>query len=290
MDPVLKAILTTWEFRLEILIPQVILAVLYLIGWFRLRRKQANIVNNWRLASYVAGHVFFGIALYSGIDLYQTFLFFIHMIQHLLLVMIVPPLIFLSAPMPIGFWGLPRVARIQIGKIFGRRSVFRKGLIQLSSPGLIWLVFTISLWLWHDPSAYDAAIENQFLHDLEHISFFVAGMLLWWHITGAAPRIHKSRSYGMRLVIVGLTYFQNITLGMGLSLWGELVYEHYANVPRFWNLAAKDDQTIGGLIMWLPGGMMYLIAIIVLVAKMIEQSEKKARIRKPIDTLKVLSS
>jgi putative membrane protein len=290
MDPQLEAILTTWELRQEILIPQILLAVIYLSGWIRLRQKHAKIANNWRLFSYISGHVFFSIALYSGIDFYQTFLFFIHMIQHLLLVMIVPPLIFLAAPMPISFWGLPRIARIEIGKIFGRKSTFRKILTELSSPALIWLVFTISLWLWHDPGAYDAAIQDQFVHDLEHISFFVAGLLLWWHITGAAPRIHKSRSYGMRLVIVGLTYFQNIILGMGLSLWGELVYTHYARVPRFWNLDPVDDQTIGGLIMWLPGGMMYLIAIIFLVAKMIEDSEKRSRIRKPIDTRKVLSS
>lgn len=290
MDPQLKALLTTWTFRWEILLPQLLFAALYLSGWFALRRKGSAISTGWRLTSYVGAHVFFVIALMSGIDYYQEFLFFIHMIQHLLLTMVVPALLFWAAPLPIGMWGLPHKLRLSAGRLLNRKSLFRRLLVELSTPGLIWLVFTIALWLWHDPNAYDTAIENRFIHDLEHITFFVAGLLLWWHITGAAPYIHKHRSYVVRLIIVGLTYIQNIILGIGITMYGKLIYQHYATVPRFWGLDPVTDQTYGGLIMWLPGGMMYLIAVIVIIAKMIEASEKNARASRAIDTRKVPTS
>jgi cytochrome c oxidase assembly factor CtaG len=231
------------------------------------------------------------LALMSGIDTFQELLFFMHMTQHLLLVMIAPPLFWLAAPMPISFWGLPRNARLALGKpLLGRHSPFRKALVEISAPGVIWLVFTATLWLWHDPNAYQAAIENQSLHDFEHLTFFATGMLLWWHIVAAAPVIHKRRSYVVRLSVIVLTYFQTIILGIGITMWGDVIYEHYANVPRLWGIDAKTDQTYGGLIMWLPGGMMYLIAVLVLIGSMIRESERKARYQQRIDTGKLISS
>jgi cytochrome c oxidase assembly factor CtaG len=114
--------------------------------------------------------------------------------------------------------------------------------------------------------------------------------LLWWHIVGAAPVIHKHRSYVVRLSVIVLTYFQTIILGIGITMWDKVIYEHYAHVPRLWGLNAKTDQTYGGLIMWLPGGMMYLIAVLVLVGLMIRESERKASVQQHFDTRKLIST
>lgn len=290
MDPTLNAFLTAWDFRPEIAAFQVLLAAIYLNGWWTLRGKGSSLANGWRLAAYGGAHSFFVLALMSGIDTFQELLFFIHMTQHLLLVMIVPPLIWLAAPMPIGFWGLPRPWRKALGRLFSRHSPVRKALVEVSAPGVIWLAFTSVLWLWHDPNAYDAAIQNDLLHDLEHITFFGTGLLLWWHIVDAAPRIHKRRSYGVRLAIIALTYFQTIILGIGITMWGEVIYQHYTQVPRMWGIAPLTDQTYGGLIMWLPGGMMYLVAVLVLIGLMIKEDERKARLKTRINTRQALAS
>lgn len=277
MDTTFTGFLTSWDLRPEVILPQVTLLAIYISGWLRLRRKGAKIATTWRLVSYTTGMTFLFLALSSGIDVFQSWLFFMHMIQHEILTMIAPPLLFLAAPMPISFWGLPRSWRLQLGKLFGKKATFRAILIQASTPGFIWLVFTVVLWLWHDPSAYDAATTNQFIHDIEHLSFFFASMLLWWHITDAAPRIHKFRNYPVRMAIVALSYVQNMILGVGLALWGKVIYPHYANVPRVWISDPLLDQTYGGIIMWIPGGMMYGLTIIILIGLWIEETKQKSR-------------
>ena len=289
MDRTFVGFLTSWDIRAEIVIPQVILLTIYIIGWLRLRRKGAKIATNWRLVSYVTGIAFLAIALMSGIDIFQYNLFVMHMIQHEILMMVVPPLIFLAAPMPISFWGLPRPWRLQLGRIFGKRATVREILVYLSTPGFIWLVFTIVLWLWHDPSAYDTATNNQFIHDIEHLSFFFASMLLWWHITGAAPRIHKSRSYAIRMAVVALSYVQNMILGVGITMWGQVIYKHYATVPRIWIGDPLTDQTYGGIIMWIPGGMMYGLTIIVLIGLWIKESERETRAKERLELAEVVA-
>ena len=276
MDPTLKAFLTTWEIRLDIVAIQLLFGIPYLLGWVRLYRQGAKIATKWRLTSYLSAQALFSIALMSGVDAFQYFLFFMHMIQHFLLIMFVPILIFWSAPLPIALWGLPKSVRLAIGSLLGKQGWGRRALAELSTPGLIWLIFTCTLWLWHDPNAYNTATEDQFIHDIEHISFFATGMLLWWQITGAPPLFQKKRSYMTRMVMIGMSYFQNIILGIGITMYGKMIYTHYAEVPRLWNIDPLTDQTMGGMIMWLPGGMMYLIAILVLIGRMIQASERDA--------------
>jgi putative membrane protein len=292
MDPTFQTFVTTWDIRPEVVFVQLVFGFLYIMGWLRLRRKGAKLANGWRMVSYLSAQALFSIALMSGVDVYQYFLFFIHMIQHFLLIMFVPVLLFWSKPLPIIFWGLPHGARRQVGQLLGKKGPGRRILNELSTPGTVWLVFTCVLWLWHDPNAYSAATENEFIHDLEHIGFFTGGMLLWWQITGSAPLVQKKRSYVVRLIMVGLAYFQNLILGIGISMYGKPIYPHYQNVPRMWGISVISDQTAGGLIMWLPGGMMYLIAALVLIGYMIQDSERQANMKhkKRPDPQKVLFS
>jgi cytochrome c oxidase assembly factor CtaG len=278
MDPTLRAILTSWDWRLDVITVLLTFGTLYTIGWQRLRRKQAKLATNWRIAAYYAGLLSLVIALMSGIDTFQTQLFFIHMTQHIVLVMIAPPLLLIANPMPFLLWAIPRQERQLIAGFLTQKSRFRRMFVKLTAPGLVWLFYAINLWLWHDPNPYNEAIVNDTLHDIEHLTFFLTGMALWWHITNAAPYFHGRRTYAMRIALVIATYFQNLLIGVGITMSGTLIYTYYAGVPRVWGIDPIRDQTIGGLIMWIPGGMMYLMALLGLIALAVQESERRARL------------
>jgi putative membrane protein len=278
MDPQLEAFLLSWDFRLDLILLLAVFGIAYTVGWVKLRLKKARIANGWRLASYYTGLVLLAIALFSGLDVFQTQLFFMHMIQHLFLLMFAPPLLLLANPMVFILWALPRIERQQVGRLLRSKSRFRRTFVSLTNPWMVWLVYTINLIVWHDPNPYEAAIESDLLHDIEHFTFFYAGMGLWWHVTGAAPKFHGRRSYPMRMLLIVASFFVNLFVGVLITLSPDIIYTYYESVPRIWGISVEDDQRIGGLLMWIPGGMMYLMTFLILGANLVAESERRARL------------
>lgn len=283
MDPITKAVLQSWNWRLEVILPLLALGYLYTAGWWRLRKRTADtrrsrtasrhqpLTATWRLISYLIGLILVALALISPIDSLGQQLFFMHMIQHLLLIMIAPPLLLIANPMPVVLWGLPDKWRLTaghaIGHVLHRDSQFRHVLRTITAPGIIWLVWVIALFGWHDPAMYNAALRYEFVHDLEHLSFFIASMLFWWHVTGAGPRIHKQFGYVGRIAFVLAAVPPNMTLGVWLAFNNNVIYSYYEAVPRLWGIDAITDQRIGGVIMWIPGSMMFLLAALILTSQ-----------------------
>lgn len=282
MDPITSAILRSWEWRPEVLIPLIVAGVIYFRGWRRLRvngQRRSVLANGWRLAAYVGGLLLIGLALLSPIDVLASQLFFMHMIQHLLLVMLAPPLLMLASPMPFLLWGLPRDIRRPVGRglsgLLHRNSSSRKLLRQATAPGAAWLLFVITLIGWHDPALYNLALRSDFVHDVEHITFFVTAMLYWWHVVGAGPHIHKRFSQAARIVYVIAAIPPNMLTGIVIAFAGQVIYTHYLSVPRLWGMTALEDQTLSGIIMWVPGSMMYIIAVLILTAGWLQGEERK---------------
>lgn len=276
MDPVTKALLLSWDVRFEILLPLTVLGALQFVGWRRLRRRGAQrFANGWRLASYWTGLLLLIVALLSPIDVLSGQLFFMHMIQHLLLVMVVPPLLWLSGPFATGLWALPRPWRIQVGEWFQREGAIRQVLRMTTRPGLSWLLFVAVLFGWHDPAAYSMAQGDGLIHDLEHISFFGTAMLFWWRVVGAGPHIHGKNSLLSRIGYVLAVVPPNMFLGVAISLSESPIYTYYLSVPRLYGISVMDDQTMAGLIMWIPGSMMYIIAALVLVARLFSDADRR---------------
>ena len=291
MDPVNRAILQSWHWRLEVIIPLLVLGCLYAAGWWRLRRRTADsrrtrsagqrrtLAATWRLVSYLAGLACIALSLLSPIDSLGQQLFFMHMIQHLLLIMIAPPLLLIANPMPVLLWGLPGKWRLKTGhalaRVLHRDSQFRRVLRTITAPGIIWLAWVISLFGWHDPALYNAALRYDFIHDLEHLTFFVASMLFWWHVTGAGPRIHVQFGYVGRIIFVLAAVPPNMALGVWLAFNSAVIYSYYEAVPRLWGIDALTDQQIGGIIMWIPGSMMFLLAALFLTAQYLNSEARK---------------
>ena len=291
MDPVNKAILLSWNWRPEVIIVLGLAAGLYIRGWVLLRRRTKphkrkrragqpySLTAVWRLIFYLSGIFVIGIALLSPIDVLGGQLFFMHMIQHLLLIMIAPALLLIANPMAVTLWGMPTKVRKPVGKglsfILNSDSKYRGWIRSATSPGLVWLMWVIVIVGWHDPGMYNWALESEAAHNFEHITFFIVSMLYWWLVIGAGPRIHKQFSLVGRIAFVILAIPPNMLTGMVIAFTPTPQYTYYLNVPRIWNVDVLTDQMWSGVIMWVPGSMMFIIAALVLIAELLGEEERK---------------
>ncbi len=283
MDPVLRAALLSWDLRPEVIILLASAGILYTLGWWRLKKRSLKHPGRnrwrasapWRPVAYIGGLFILAIALLSPIDVLASQLFIMHMIQHLLLMMIVPPLLLLANPLPFVLWGLPKQLRLQAGRILNPGAKFRHFLQRTTGPGLVWLLFVIVYWGWHDPNAYNLALENGFIHDLEHITFFLVSILFWWHVTGAGPRIHRTLSPIGRSAYALTAIPPSMLAGIAIVFASGPIYTYYVAMPRLWGISVMEDQRIAGVIMWVPGSMMYIVAALILIGRWLQQEERK---------------
>jgi cytochrome c oxidase assembly factor CtaG len=275
-----SALFGHWEFRPVVVLVLIPLVIIYLTGWFRIRSirgGQTHLATGWRLAAYLTGMGVLAAALMSPIDYLGGDLFFMHMIQHKLTIMVAAPLIWLGNPFPIGVWGLPRTARLAAVDVFSQSSPVRTMVASVTQPILAFFIFLFVYLGWHDPGAYNSALTHSWVHDLQHITFFLAAMLFWWHVIGAAPRIHATLSPWVAVaMLIGIIPFNAIT-GFAIANADSVIYTYYESIPRIWGYSALEDQAIGGVIMWIPGSEMFFQAAIAVIAVMFMRERKKNR-------------
>jgi putative membrane protein len=272
MDPTLRALVSSWDWRPEILLILGISAALYLRGWSRLRRRgRRRLASGWRFASYLTGLVVLGMTLMSAVDILGAFFFFMHMLQHLLLIMVSPVLIWLGNPFPFIIWGLPKGRKIGAA-LLSRQAPLRAALQQFPA-GATLILSIVLLWGWHDPGIYDAALRIAWVHDVQHLTFFLPAMLFWWKVTGAAPHLHGHLSAQGRIaLLIGMAVATAIP-GAIIALSSEVIYSYYLEMPRLWGISAHQDQMIGGILMWIPGTMMYLLAVLIILGRLLAATE-----------------
>jgi cytochrome c oxidase assembly factor CtaG len=276
MTALTAVLLSAWDIRLEIVLTLGLAAVLHIAGWRRLKKRtNGRFSAGWRPAAFLSGLVVLGLALMSPIDTLSGELFFMHMIQHLLIVAVAAPLLWLADPFPFFMWGLPAGLRKEVGRLLSRDSALRHALRILTNPGLVLLAFISVLLMWHDPQLYGAAQGNSIVHDVEHISYFVTSMAYWWLIIGAAPRIRPRLSRGMRVgMLLAMVPVVDLT-GIVIALSTKPIYPYYVNRPRLWGYSVMEDQMLSGIIMWIPGSMMYILGALLLIYKMLGREEEK---------------
>ena len=274
--PLLRALLGPWEWRPAVLAVLLPLITIYLVGWVRLRRRgAARLASGWRLAAYATGMLTLAVSLMSPIDILGGQLFFMHMIQHKLSVMVAAPLILLGNPFPIGAWGLPRVGRQALTSIFADSSLVRPVLAAATQPFVAWILFVFVYIGWHDGGVYNLALMSRRVHDVQHITFFVTAMLFWWHIVGAAPRLHRSLSAWVAIFMLLAVIPFNAIAGFVIANSDTVIYTYYESVPRIWGFSVLDDQAVGGVIMWIPGSEMLFQAAGAVLAVMFWRERKK---------------
>jgi len=270
MHPLARALLSSWEWRPEVLVVIVPLGMLYFVGWWRVRHLSAHqkLANRWRLASYEGGLGIIALALCSPIDRLGGQLFFMHMVQHMLMIMFAAPMLLMAEPFPIFLWSLPLTLRLAVARLFERDSLFRRGLAKATQPGAAWLIFITVYLGWHDPNAYDAALTYEWLHDIEHITFFLAALIYWWPIVGCAPHIHpRFPVWGKLAYLIG-TIPPNMAIGVSIAFASQVMYPYYLGAPRIWRFTAMEDQQLAGAIMWIQGSEMYIMITLFVLGRM----------------------
>lgn len=187
-------------------------------------------------------------ALVSPLDhLSDEYLFSAHMVQHLLLLMIIPPL--WLAGLPDGL--VDRVVR-------GQR--IRRIAKWLVHPAAAYLLFTVMVYAWHAPSFYQAALENENIHILEHLTFLAAAVIGWWPALGPSKAAAPRAAYSVQMVYLFLMMFPMTLLAVLITFAKQPIYPFYADAPRLWGLSLMADQQVAGLIMWIPGNMIFFAA------------------------------
>ncbi len=271
--PVKTVTLSDWHGRLDVLSILFLFGGAFSVGWFRLRARSALVAPVWRLLSYLAGLGMICLALLSPIDPLSSVFFTLHMTQHLLLLMMAPLFLLLANPMAASLWGCPARLRLKVGKLLTRHSWFRRALWALTFMPVAWSLYVIDLWAWHYPLLYQLALREPHIHDLEHLLFFFTALLFWWPIVNPAPRLHGVKSYGYRIIYLIAATLQNTLLGMAIAIPERVLYPFYALVPHPQDFSPINDQALGGGIMW-TSGHMYLIPILVLLARMLGHEDR----------------
>jgi putative membrane protein len=269
-----------WHLRPDVLAVLSGFGALYVVGWRRLRARQpATLASAWSLVAYLGGLASLAVALVSPLDPLADLLFTAHMLQHQLLLMAAPPLLLLGNPYPFVLWGLPHGVRLRLGATLTVTGGLRAAWRVLTWMPVAGTLYMLVLFAWHHPALYEAALEHRVVHDLEHLSFFATAVLFWWPVVNPAPRLRRLTSglqYGYRIGYLVLATGLNTALGAVLGMTQRVLYPAYAAAPRLledWGVL--DDQAFGGGVMW-SGSHMYLLAILILVARFLRAEERRA--------------
>ena len=240
----------------------IVVAVIW--WWWAVRRVNAehptNPVPVRRSVAFAAGLAVLAVALVSGIDRYDTTLFSVHMVQHLLLAMVAAPLIALSAPITLVLRLVSPVTRRRWVLPFLHARLTRI----LAFPVVAWIVFATVMWVSHFSPLFEAALEDPLVHDLEHALFLGAGLLFWWPAVALDPAPWRM-PHPARALYVFLQMPQNTFLAVVLLNAPAALYPHYATLVRTWGPTPLADQQAAAGIMWLVGDAIFLVAVMAIV-------------------------
>lgn len=253
------------------------------IGWGRLKETSPSAFPSWRGWSLTAGMASLGIALLSPVAVYSDFLFTMHMVQHLLLLTVTPPLLLQGKPLVPFLHGLPKRVRQPIARNLAPGRWMHKVGYVLGNPAVAMAAYLITVAVWHIPVMYDAAQGRTITHDLEHFMFLGTATLFWWpviHPTGGRRRL----SLGKAIPYLLPPLLEAMLIGIVLTFAQSPLYTTYQDVAPTWGLSVLDDQQLGGLIMWVPGGLLFLIPLIGLLAAFLNKEEREMTARQRAQT------
>ena len=263
----------TWTWDPVIVFLLLASAWLYIAGVVRARCTSHNprIFAGWQLIAFVLGWLTLIVALISPVHELGESLFSAHMLQHELLMVVAAPLLIVGRPDLVFIWALPLSWRKDLAR-FQHISIVHRSWRLLAFPLSAWLLHAMALWTWHIPSLFDATIAHNWVHALQHSSFLGTALLFWSSLLyGHMGR----RAYGEGIIYVFTTAVHTSILGALLTFAASPWYLIYEFRTAIWGLTALQDQQLGGLIMWVPAGLVYTIMGLWLLGAWIRDSDRR---------------
>ena len=261
-------ILGMWSWEPSILIGTGVFISAYLlaVGPMRKRITSVGSIKRGQIVWFGLGTLVILFALISPLDpLGDEYLFSAHMIQHMLLAMIAPPLLLFGTP----GWLVEAIIR---------RTPVRRTALFLTRPATAFLLFNIIYLGWHIPVLYEAALNNETIHIFEHLLFMMTGVINWWPILSPTPELPRL-SYPGQALYLFLEAVPCTILGAIISFAPTVMYPTYAVAARILPLNPMDDQQIAGLVMAMPAGMIYLVAFSVVFLKWLESENRPSALQ-----------
>jgi putative membrane protein len=250
-----------WSIHPSTVIGLAVLGAVYL--WRARAASATQPISGLRKISFFSALFVIFAALNGPIhDLSDTYLFSAHMVQHLMLTMAMPPLLIAGVP---GWMIRPLLGNRIIGAIARR----------VTRPITCYVIFNLVIAGWHLPVFYNAAMDHHAIHIIEHLMFMVAAVLMWWPLTSQLPELPRLAYPGQMLYSFLMTLPMSV-VAVYISMADEVLYPHYASAPRIFPLSPMDDQLLGGLIMWIPGGLIFMLIMSVIFYKWSARGEDNA--------------
>jgi putative membrane protein len=246
---------------------------LYWRGWRRVWREsqRGRGLRKWEAWAFGCGWLALFVALLSPLHPWGEVLFSAHMTQHEVLMLVAAPLLVLGRPLVPFLWALPARWRPAIGGLGKLKSV-QRAWRALTNPLVAWAVHALALWVWHIPALFQATLASDFIHTLQHLSFLGSALLFWWAL------IHGRRGlmgYGAAVLYMFTTSVHSGVLGALITFARSSWYPVYADSTASWGLTPLEDQQLGGLIMWIPAAVVYIIAGLALMVGWMRESERR---------------
>lgn len=254
VHPVAQVGWTSWTIHWSTVIGLAALGGLYLWGARRVQARAAAagedipVLPRWQQITFFAGLFVIFASLNGPLhDLSDYYLFSAHMVQHLLLSLAVPPLLLVGTP---GWLLRPLLAVRPIGSI--ARAV--------TKPIRCFIIFNVVISLWHLPPLYNTAMAYHPVHIVQHLTFMAASVLMWWPFLSPMPELPRLAYPGQMLYCFLMVIPMSI-IAIYIAMADHVLYPAYSIAPRIWDLTPMSDQQIGGLIMWVPGGLLFYVVM-----------------------------
>jgi putative membrane protein len=270
------AFLHHWSIEPGVALCIAIPAILYARGTRALWRS-AGIgrgVKTLSVFAFASGMLALAIALLSPVDAVADSLMSAHMVQHLILILVAPPLLIAGNPFRVLVWSMPKEWRLGWITRFVKSRVVCAVAAAVTAPLVAFTLHASALLVWHMPTAYDAAVASETIHGLEHLTFFGTALLYWWVVMAPQPFRQISRLAGIPYV-VAMSVIGG-AIGAVLTFASAPLYSSYALTAPVFGMSQLDDQQLAGLIMWIPGSVLYLIAASLVFVEMLNRASREA--------------
>ena len=276
VNPTLASVLLSWDFDPPIILAVLVAVTLYALGCARFRRRNGRLpVSRWRVVAFGGGMLAVVLALLSPIHTFDSLLFSVHMIEHLLIILVAAPLLLLGGPQLPMLWGLPDTERRGFALLFlVPRSPAHRLFSYLTQPLVCTALLVSTVAAWHLPPFYDAAQGQSVVHALEHATFFFAALLYWWMIIQPNGS-RRGTANGLAIVALVPPVVEGVVIGALLTFASGPIYATYRNAPRLFDVSALTDQQVAGLIMWIPPGFVYLGTLFALLTRWLHDEERR---------------